>query len=80
MRLHHHYPSITLGFLDNNHQSQSNNCVIHFPTMFFVFPMMFFSQVKTVLEGYRFTCRKGTPILNKLEIVRQRGRKRDMFG
>ena len=37
-------------------------------------------QVTTVLESYRFACRKGTPILNKLEIVRQRGRKRDMFG
>ncbi len=36
--------------------------------------------VKSCLESYRFACRKGTPILNKLEIVRQRGRKRDMFG
>lgn len=32
------------------------------------------------MESYRFNCRKGTPILNKLEQVRMRGRKREMFG
>jgi len=36
--------------------------------------------VAAIMESYRFTCRKGTLILHKLEQVRQRGRKRDMFG
>lgn len=36
--------------------------------------------VSQVLEGYRFGCRKGTPVLQKLEQVRLRGRKREAFG
>ena len=36
--------------------------------------------VRAILESYRFASRKGTPVLQKLEQVRMRGRKRDMFG
>eukprot|EP01034_Spumella_vulgaris_P025944 gene25944-32454_t len=36
--------------------------------------------VAALLESYRFTCRRGTPILVRLEQVRMRGRKRDMNG
>lgn len=36
--------------------------------------------VQAVLEAYRFSCRKGTPVLQRLEQVRQRGRKREMIG
>lgn len=36
--------------------------------------------VATAIESYRSTSKKGKEILNKLEKVRQRGRKRDMFG
>lgn len=36
--------------------------------------------VQAILESYRFSSRKGSPVLNKLEQVRMRGRKRDMFG
>mmetsp|Transcript_22388 Transcript_22388/g.37445 ORF Transcript_22388/g.37445 Transcript_22388/m.37445 type:complete len:258 (+) Transcript_22388:53-826(+) len=36
--------------------------------------------VQAILESYRFSCRKGSPVLEKLEQVRMRGRKRDMTG
>jgi len=36
--------------------------------------------VQAILEAYRFASRKGTPVLQKLEQVRMRGRKRDMCG
>mmetsp|Transcript_49617 Transcript_49617/g.86693 ORF Transcript_49617/g.86693 Transcript_49617/m.86693 type:complete len:224 (-) Transcript_49617:6-677(-) len=36
--------------------------------------------VQAILESYRFTSRKGSPTLGKLEQVRMRGRKRDMTG
>ena len=36
--------------------------------------------VQAILESYRFASRKGSPVLHKLEQVRMRGRKRDMFG
>ena len=36
--------------------------------------------VQAILDSYRFASRKGSPVLVKLEQVRMRGRKRDMFG
>jgi len=38
------------------------------------------SLVQAALEAYRFASRKGTPVLQRLDQVRQRGRKREMFG
>ena len=36
--------------------------------------------VQEILQSYRFAASKGTVVLTKLEQVRLRGRKRDMFG
>jgi TP53 regulating kinase-like protein len=36
--------------------------------------------VEAILQAYRFACRKGTVVLSKLDQVRMRGRKKDMFG
>eukprot|EP01035_Chromulina_nebulosa_P018574 gene18574-24299_t len=36
--------------------------------------------VNEMLQAYRFACSKGTTVLQKLDQVRQRGRKREMFG
>ena len=36
--------------------------------------------IPIILEAYRFSCRKGTLVLGKVEQVRSRGRKRDMMG